>query len=71
MICNAKMSKSSLIPAKLREHFLKLYGGGKYKNTTIAEFKVKRARFDEKATLAAFSFVPINKMVITATYEVA
>jgi hypothetical protein len=61
MICIAKLSKSSLAPAKLREHFLKLHGDGKYKNTTLAEFKVKRARFDEKATLPVLGFVPINK----------
>ncbi|KAF2355415.1 hypothetical protein FHG87_013828 [Trinorchestia longiramus] len=32
---------------------------------------VKRARFDEKATLPVFGFVPINKPVLTALYEVA
>ncbi|CDQ91221.1 unnamed protein product [Oncorhynchus mykiss] len=69
MICNAKLSNSSL--AKLREHFLKLHGDGKYKNTTLAEFKVKRARFDEKATLPVLGFVPINKPILTASYEVA
>ena len=71
MICNAKLSNSSLAPAKLREHFLKLHGDGKYKNTTFAEFKVKREKFDEKATLPVFSFVLIDKPVLTASYEVA
>ncbi|XP_051957444.1 protein ZBED8-like [Xyrauchen texanus] len=71
IICNAKLSNSSLAPAKLREHFLKLHGDGKYKNTTLAEFKVKRARFDEKATLPVLGFVPINKSILTASYEVA
>nr|XP_054606757.1 protein FAM200C-like [Nothobranchius furzeri] len=71
MICNAKLSNSSLAPAKLKEHFLKLHGDGEYKNTTLAEFKVKRARFDEKATLPALGFVPINKPILTASYEVA
>nr|XP_054593836.1 protein FAM200C-like [Nothobranchius furzeri] len=71
MICNAKLSNSSLAPAKLKEHFLKLHGDGEHKNTTLAEFKVKRARFDEKATLSALGFVPINKPILTASYEVA
>nr|DBA32953.1 TPA: hypothetical protein GDO54_000696 [Pyxicephalus adspersus] len=71
MICNAKLSNSSLAPAKLREHFLKMHGDGKYKNTTLAEFKVKRARFDEKATLPVLGFVPTNKPILTALYEVA
>jgi zinc finger BED domain-containing protein 5/7/8/9 len=69
MICNAKLSNSSLAPAKLREHFLKLHE--KYKNTTLAEFKVKRARFVEKATLPVLGFVPVNKPILTASYEVA
>ncbi|XP_040275794.1 protein ZBED8-like [Bufo bufo] len=71
MICNAKLSNSSLAPAKLREHFLKLHGDGKYKNTTLAEFKVRRARFDEKASLPVLGFVPINKPILIASYEVA
>ncbi|GAA6085212.1 protein ZBED8-like [Tachysurus ichikawai] len=73
IICNAKLelSNSSLAPAKLREHFRKLHGDGKYKNTTLAEFKVKRARFDEKATLPVLGFVPINKPILTASHEVA
>ena len=33
-ICDAKSSNSSLAPAKLKEHFLKMHGNGKYKNTT-------------------------------------
>lgn len=71
MICNAKLSNSSLAPAKLKEHFLKLHGDGEYKNTTLAEFKVKRARFDERPTLPALGFVPVNKPILTASYEVA
>ena len=35
-ICNAKLSNSSLAPAKLKEHFLKMHGDEKYKNTTLA-----------------------------------
>lgn len=71
MICNAKLSNSSLVPAKLKEHFLNLHGDGEHKNTTLAEFKMKRSRFDEKATLPALGFVPIDKPIITASYEVA
>ncbi|XP_044151372.1 protein ZBED8-like [Bufo gargarizans] len=71
MTCNAKLSNSSLAPAKLREHFLKLHGDGKYKNTTLAEFKVRRARFDENASLPVLGFVPINKPILIASCEVA
>ena len=44
MICNAKLSKSSLTPGKLKEHFLKLDGDGKYKHTLLAEFKLTCSR---------------------------
>ncbi|XP_073529659.1 protein FAM200C-like [Phyllobates terribilis] len=71
MICNAKLSNSSLALAKLKEHFLKLHGDDEYKNTTLAEFKVKRDRFDERATLPALGFVPVNKPILTASYEAA
>ena len=70
-ICDAKSSNSSLAPAKLKEHFLKMHGDGKCKNTTIAQFKIKRARYDEKGTLPVFGFVPIDKPILTASYEVA
>ena len=48
-----------------------MHGNGKYKNTTLAEFKIKRARYDEKATLPVFGSVPIDKSILTASYEVA
>ena len=36
-ICDAKLSNSSLPPAQLKEHFLKMHGEGKYKNTMLAK----------------------------------
>jgi len=71
MICDSKLSNSSLAPAKLKEHFRKVHGDGKYKSTTLTEFKMLRARYDENATLASFGFVPIDKPILTASYEVA
>ena len=47
-ICDAKLSNCSLAPAKLKEHFLKMHGHGKYKKATLAESKIKRARYDER-----------------------
>ena len=43
MLCNNKLSNSSLAPAKLREHFAKVHGTGKYAGTTHDQFKQKRA----------------------------
>lgn len=39
--------------------------------TTLAEFKVKRVRFHEKAIPPAFGCVPIHKLLLKASYEVA
>ena len=44
MLCNVKLSNSSLAPAKLRDHFTKVHGTGKYKDTPLTQFKQKRAR---------------------------
>ena len=71
MICYAKLSNSSSAPAKLKEHFLKVHGNIKYYNTTLAEFKIKRAKFDKNAILPVFDFVLIDKPILTASYEVA
>ena len=71
MICYAGLSNCCLAPAKLKEQFQKVHGDRKYWNTTLAEFKMKRARFDENAILPVFSFVLIDIPILTASYEVA
>ena len=57
--------------SSVREYLIKLNGDGKYKIKKLDEFKAKRARFDEKATLPVLGFSPIDKPVLTASYEVA
>ena len=37
----------------------------------FADFKIKRARFDENAILPVFGFVLIDIPILTASYEVA
>ena len=54
MFCNVKLSNSSLVPAKLREHFPKVHVTGKFKDITLTQFKQKRARFDANATITVF-----------------
>ena len=71
MICYAKLSNYCLATAKLKEQFQKVHGDKKYWNTTLAEFKMKRARFDENATLLVIGFVLIDISILTASYEVA
>ena len=48
-----------------------MHADRKYWNTTLAEFKMKRARFDKNATLPVFGFVLIDKPILTASYKVA
>ena len=69
MLCNVKLSNSSLTLAKLREHFTKVHGTGKYKDTTLNQFKQKRARFDTNATITSYGFVPVDKPILTASYK--
>ena len=71
MICYARLSNCCLAPARLKEQFQKVHGDRKYWNTTLAEFKMKRARLDESAILPVFGFVLIDKPIPTASYEVA
>ena len=52
MICNPKLSNSSLVPGKLKEYFLKLHGDGKYKATMLAEFNVKKTRFEDRTSFS-------------------
>ncbi|KAF2344865.1 protein of unknown function DUF4371, partial [Trinorchestia longiramus] len=44
---------------------------GALNSRLVTVVMVKRARFDEKATLPVLGFVPINKPIVTASYEVA
>ena len=71
MLCNNKLSNSILAPAKLREHFAKAHVSGKYAGITHDQFKQKRARFDEHASITSNGFVPVDKPILTASYEVA
>ena len=68
---HAKLSNSSLAPPKLPEHFTKVYGTGKYKDTTLIQFEQKRARFNANATITSCGFVSVDKPILTASYEVA
>ena len=71
MLCNVKLSNSSLAPAKLRKHFTKVHGTGKYKDAALTQFKQKRVRFDTNVTITPYGFVPVDKPILTASYEVA
>ena len=71
MICNAKLSNSSLELAKLKGHFFKLHGDGKYKETTLVEFKEEKTRFSKKkkTALPVLRIVSINKPILKDLYK--
>ena len=70
MLCYAKLSNSSLAPVRLREHFTKVHATGKNADTTLDQFKQKRTRFDAHAAITSHGFVPVDKPILTASYEV-
>ena len=69
LLCNVKLRNSSLAPAKLREHFTKVYGTGKYVGTTLNQFKQKGPDFVQ--VLPLHLMVPMDKAILTASYKVA
>ena len=72
MLCNNKLSNSSLAPAKLREHFANVHGTRKYAGTTHDQFKQKRARFDAHTpALHLMVLFPVDKPILIASFEVA
>ena len=71
MLCNKKLSNSSPAAAKLREDFAKNHGAGNYAGTTHDQFKQKKARFDAHASITSYGFIPVDKPILTASYEVA
>ena len=71
MFRNVNLSDSSQAPAKLREHFTKVYGTGNNEDTTLNQFKQERARFDANAAITFHDFVPVDKPILTASYGAA
>ena len=70
-LCDDKLSDFSLATAKLRKPFTKVHGTGKYKDTTLTQFKQNRARLDANVTITSCGFVSVDKPILTASYEVA
>lgn len=65
MLCNVKLSHSSFVLAKLREHLIKLHGKGQYKDATLDEIKLNITAF-----LPTCNFIPVDKPILSAFYEV-
>ncbi|XP_068240056.1 protein FAM200C-like [Palaemon carinicauda] len=69
MLCNLVMSNGNLKPSGLKEHL-----ESKHKDhvgTSIEAFKLKRVRYDQKATLLSYGFSAPRKPLLEASYKVS
>ncbi|XP_059097468.1 protein FAM200C-like [Tigriopus californicus] len=69
MLCNLVMSNGNLKPSGLKEHL-----ESKHKDhvgTSIEAFKLKRVRYDQKATLSSYGFSAPRKPLLEASYKVS
>ena len=69
MICNLVMCNGNLKPSGLREHLNSKHRN--YVGTSIDAFKLKRIRYDQKATLSSYGFAPPEKPFLEASYKVS
>ncbi|XP_076325489.1 protein FAM200C-like [Tachypleus tridentatus] len=70
ILCSTLFSNANLKPSKLDEHFKNKHGGRDAGND-IVTLRVKRARFDQVGTLPTYGFLPTEKPLLRASYEVA
>lgn len=69
MLCNFVMSSGNLKPSGLKEHL-----ESKHKDhvgTSIEAFKLKRVRYDQKATLLSYGFSAPRKPLLEASNKVS
>ncbi|XP_076322307.1 protein FAM200C-like [Tachypleus tridentatus] len=70
ILCSTLFSNANLKPSKLDEYFKNKHGGRDAGND-IVTLRVKRARFDQVGTLPTYGFLPTEKHLLRASYEVA
>jgi len=70
ILCSTVFTNANLKPSRLNEHFNNRHGGAKSGND-FNTLKIKRGRFDGGGTLPKQGFVPIEKPLLQASYQVA
>lgn len=70
ILCSTVFTNANLKPSRLNEHFNNRHGGAKSGND-FNTLKIKRGRFDRGGTLPKQGFVPIEKPLLQASYQVA
>ncbi|XP_068214549.1 protein FAM200C-like [Palaemon carinicauda] len=66
----AVFANANLQPSRLSEHFNNRHGGTDAEHD-FNSLKIKRERFDRSGTLSKLGFVPVEKPLLQASYEVA
>jgi len=69
MICNLVMSNGNLKPSGLKEHLENKHSN--HVGTSVDAFKLKRVRYDQKATLSSYGFAAPGKPLLEASYKVS
>ncbi|XP_068230406.1 protein FAM200C-like [Palaemon carinicauda] len=70
ILCSAVFANANLQSSRLNEHFNNLHGGTDAGHD-LKILKIKRERFDRSGTLSKLDFVPVEKPLLQASYEVA
>ena len=63
-------SNANLKPSKLSQHFKNRHGGRDGEND-IKTLRLKRAKFDRADTLPTYGFLPPQKPLLPASYQLA
>ena len=70
ILCSTVFANANLKPSRLNEHFNNRHGGTDAGHD-LNSLKIKRERFDRSGTLPKLGFVPVEKPLLQASYEVA
>ncbi|KAK4327553.1 hypothetical protein Pmani_001960 [Petrolisthes manimaculis] len=70
ILCSTVFSNANLKPSRLKEHFNNRHGGTDAGHD-LNSLKIKRERFDRSGTLPKRGFVPVEKPLLQAYYDVA
>ena len=70
ILCSTVFSNANLKPSRLNEHFNNRHGGTDAGHD-LNSLNIKRERFDRSGTLPKRGFVPVEKPLLQASYDIA
>lgn len=69
ILCSTVFTNANLRPSRLNEHFNNRHGGTDA-GQDLNSLKTKRERFGRSGTMSNLGFVPVEKPLLQASYEV-